>query len=328
MPRPKVFITRVIDQEALDAIGAETEMEVWPDEFPPSAGALREKMGKAHGLVTTVMDRVDNALLDSAPRLKVVSQMAVGVDNVDVAEFTRRGIPLGYTPDVLSGATADLAFALLLAAARRVVETDRWVRAGNWKLAFHPTYWLGADVGGATLGIVGLGKIGLEVARRARGFGMKLLYSSRTRKVAEEAELGIEYTDLPTLLRRSDFVSLHVPLTPETRHLIRESELSLMKPTAILISTARGPVVDSKALYAALKEGRIGAAALDVTDPEPIPADDPLLTLDNLVVTPHIGSASVGSRKAMAMLAARNLLAGLKGERLVRCYNPEVYGGG
>ena len=214
MPRPKVFITRVIDQEALDAIGAETEMEVWPDEFPPSAGALREKMGEAHGLVTTVMDRVDNALLDSAPRLKVVSQMAVGVNNVDVAELTRRGIPLGYTPDVLSGATADLAFALLLAAARRVVETDRWVRAGNWKLAFHPTYWLGADVGGATLGIVGLGKIGLEVARRARGFGMKLLYCSRTRKVAEEAELGMEYTDLPTLLRRSDFVSVHVPLTP------------------------------------------------------------------------------------------------------------------
>ena len=328
MPRPRVLLTRVIDQDALDAIGGETEMEVWPDEFPPSADALREKMGEADGLVTTVMDRVDIALLDSAPRLRVVSQMAVGVDNVDVAELTRRGIPLGYTPDVLSGATADLAFALLLTAARRVVETDRWVRAGNWKLAFHPTYWLGADVGGATLGIVGLGKIGLEVARRARGFGMKLLYYSRTRKGAEEAELGIEYADLPNLLRRSDFVSLHVPLTPETRHLIGQRELALMKPTAILVSTARGPVVDSKALYAALKEGRIGAAALDVTDPEPIPAADPLLTLNNLVVTPHIGSASVGSRKAMAMLAARNLLAGLKGERLVQCYNAEVYGGG
>ena len=328
MPRPNVFLTRVIDQEALNAIGGETEMEVWPDEFPPSADALREKMGEADGLVTTVMDRVDSVLLDSAPQLRVVSQMAVGVDNVDVVELTRRGIPLGYTPDVLSPATADLAFALLLAAARRVVETDRWVRAGNWKLAFHPTYWLGADVGGATLGIVGLGKIGLEVARRARGFGMKLLYHSRTRRGAEEAELGMEYTDLPSLLRRSDFVSLHVPLTPETRHLIGEGELALMKPTAILVNTARGPVVDSKALYVALKEGRIWAAALDVTDPEPIPAGDPLLTLDNLVVTPHIGSASVGSRKAMAMLAARNLLAGLKGERLVRCYNPEVYGGG
>ena len=328
MPRPRVFLARVIDQEALDVIGAETEMEVWPDEFPPSADVLRGKMGEADGLLTTVMDWVDSALLDSAPHLMVVSQMAVGVDNVDVAELTRRRIPLGYTPDVLSGATADLAFALLLAAARRVVETDRWVRAGGWKLAFHPTYWLGADVGGATLGIVGLGKIGLEVARRARGFGMKLLYYSRTRKSAEEAELGMEYTDLPTLLRRSDFVSLHVPLTPETRHLIGEGELSLMKPTAILISTARGPVVDSGALYTALKEGSIRAAGLDVTDPEPIPAADPLLALDNLVVTPHIGSASVGSRKAMAMLAARNLLAGLKGEQLVQCYNPEVYGGG
>jgi len=328
MPRPRVFLTRVIDQDALDVIGGETEMDVWPDEFPPSADALREKMGEADGLVTTVMDRVDSALLDSAPGLKVVSQMAVGVDNVDVPELTRRRIPLGYTPDVLSGATADLSFALLLAAARRVVETDRWVRAGNWKLAFHPTYWLGADVGGATLGIVGLGKIGLEVARRARGFGMELLYYSRTRRGAEEAELGMEYTDLPSLLRRSDFVSLHVPLTPETRHLIGERELALMKTTAILVSTARGPVVDSGALYTALKEGQIGGAGLDVTDPEPIPADDPLLTLDNLVVTPHIGSASVGSRKAMALLAARNVLAGLKGERLVQCYNPEVYGGG
>ena len=286
-------------------------------------------MGEAHGLVTTVMDRVDNALLDSAPRLKVVSQMAVGVDNVDVAELTRRGIPLGYTPDVLSGATADLAFALLLAAARRVVETDRWVRAGNWKLAFHPTYWLGADVGRRDPGNRGLGQDragGGSAGPRLRDEAPLLL--PHPQKWLKRPSWVSNTQTWPTLLRRSDFVSLHVPLTPETRHLIRESELSLMKPTAILISTARGPVVDSKALYAALKEGRIGAAALDVTDPEPIPADDPLLTLDNLVVTPHIGSASVGSRKAMAMLAARNLLAGLKGERLVRCYNPEVYGGG
>lgn len=328
MSKPNVFVTRRMDQDALDLIDTETDMEVWPEEHPPSPEILREKVGDIEGLLTNIMDRVDGALLDAAPRLKVVGQLAVGVDNIDVAEVSRRGIPLGYTPGVLSKATADLAFALLMAAARRVVESDRWVRKGDWRLAFHPMYWLGADISGATIGIIGLGNIGLEMAKRALGFDMKVLYYSRTRKESEEARYGFVYVDLATLLRESDFVSLHCPLTPETRHFIGEKELAAMKPTGILINASRGPVVDPKSLYSALKEGRIAAAALDVTEPEPIPADDPLLSLDNLIVTPHVGSAGVRSRKSMCMLAARNLLAGLKGERLVHCYNPEVYGAG
>ena len=326
MARPRVFVTRLIDQDALDMIGRETQMEMWPEEYPPSAQVLRQKVGDVEGLLTNIMDQVNGALLDAAPRLKVISQLAVGVDNIDVLEVTRRGIPLGHTPGVLSKATADLAFALLMAAARRVVETERWVREGNWKLAFHPMYWLGPDVSEATIGIVGMGKIGLEMAKRALGFDMKVLYYSRTRKQTEEQRYRMTYVDLSSLLRDSDFVTLHVPLTQETYHLVGQKELAMMKPTAILVNTSRGPVVESGALYAALKEGQIAAAALDVTEPEPLPPDDPLLKLDNVIVTPHIGSASIGSRKEMCMLAARNLLAGIKGERLAHCVNPAVYG--
>ena len=325
MTRPKVFVTRHIGQKALDAIGAETDMEVWPLEDPPPHDELKRRAADVQGLVTTIMDRVDRDLLDECRQLKVVSQMAVGVDNIDVAALTARGIPLGYTPGVLARATADLAFALLLAAARRVAETDRWVRQGYWKLAFHPTWWLGADVGGATMGIVGLGQIGLETAKRARGFEMRVLYSARSRKTEAEREHELEYADMASLLRESDFISLHVPLTPETRGLIGAEELVAMKPTSILVNTARGPVVDSKALYEALKQGSIAAAGLDVTDPEPIPSDDPLLSLDNVVITPHIGSSSTGARQAMGMLAARNLIAGLNGRPLVHCCNSEVY---
>ncbi len=330
MAGPKVFVTRDIDAEAIQKLAGETELELWPGDFPPSTVELLEQARDAHGILTTVMDRIDRALLEAAPHLKVVSQMAVGVDNIDVEEATRRGIPVGHTPRVLSSATADLAFSLLMAAARRVVEAERFVRAGHWKLAFHPKHWLGADVGGATIGIVGLGSIGLEMAKRARGFDMKVLYHSRTRpeflKEAKEGRNNMEYVDLSTLLRDSDFVTLHVPLTPDTRHLIGEKEMAAMKPTGILINTSRGPVVDPTALYRALKEGWIAGAALDVTESEPIPSDDPLLGLENLIVTPHIGSASVGSRKGMAMLATRNLLAGVRGEPLIHCVNPEVYG--
>ena len=326
MATPKVFVTRLMNQEALDFIGQETEMEVWSDEFPPPAEVLLTKAADVEGILTNVMDRVNSELLDAGPRLKVVSQVAVGVDNIDLAAATARGIPVGNTPGVLSGATADLAFALIMSAARRVVEANRWVRAGNWRLAFHPNFWLGADLAGATLGIVGMGKIGLEVAKRAAGFDMEVLYHSRTQKMEAEQLLKMDYVDLSTLLKRSDFVSLHVPLTPETRHLIGKVELETMKPTAILINVARGPVVDPAALYTALVEGGIAGAALDVTEPEPIPHDDPLLTLDNLVITPHIGSAGMESRRNMCMLAAKNMLAGLKGERLVHCVNPEVYG--
>ena len=327
MPRPKVFVTRHIGQKSLDAISAETDMEVWPQENPPPPDELKRRAADVQGLVTTIMDRVDRDLLDECRQLKIVSQMAVGVDNIDVAALTARGIPLGYTPGVLARATADLAFALLLAAARRVSETDRWVRQGNWKLAFHPMWWLGADVGGATMGIVGLGQIGLEMAKRARGFDMRVLYTARSRKTDAEREHGLEYADMASLLRESDFISLHVALTPETRGLIGEKELAAMKSTAILVNTARGPVVDSKALYEALRQGQIAGAGLDVTDPEPIPDDDPLLSLDNVVITPHIGSSSTGARQAMGMLAARNLLAGLNDHPLVHCFNPEAYEG-
>ena len=327
MPKPKVFVTRAIHQDALDTIAQDAEMEVWPDEHPPSPGTLREKVAAVEGVLTNIMDRVDTAFMDAAPRLKVVSQVAVGVDNIDVAEVTRRGIPVGNTPGVLAPATADIAFALLMAAARRVTESERWLRSGKWEIAFHPLYWLGADVSGATIGIIGMGKIGLEMAKRARGFEMRILYHSRNRNTEQEQLYGMEYRDFYPLLREADFVTLHVPLTPETRHLIGEAELAAMKPTAILVNAARGPVVDPRALYKALKAAEIRGAALDVTDPEPIPEDDPLLTLENLVVTPHIGSASEGARRAMCMLAATNLIAGVKGERLVQCVNPEVYGG-
>ena len=323
--RPRVFITRQIMQEALDLIDESADMEVWPDKNPPAPEVMREKASTVDGILTNIMDRVDGPLLDAAPRLKVISQLAVGLDNVDVAEATRRGIPVGYTPGVLAKATADVAFALLMSAARRISESERWVRDGQWTLAFHPLRWLGVDVHEKTLGIIGMGQIGLEMARRGRGFDMNIIYHSRSRRPDLEAEYGLVYVDLPTLLAESDFVSLHMPLTPETRHYIGEAELRQMKPTAILVNAARGPVVDSRALYTALKEGWIYAAGLDVTDPEPIPAADPLLTLENVVIAPHVGSASLASRGAMCMLAARNLIAGLEGNPLVRCANPEVY---
>lgn len=323
--RPRVFVTRQIMSNALDLIDEVADMEVWPEEGPPSPETLREKAAASQGILTNIMDRVDVPLLDAAPGLKVISQLAVGLDNVDVAEATRRGIPVGNTPGVLAKATADVAFALLMSAARRIGESERWVRRGEWTLAFHPLRWLGTDIHDKTLGIIGMGQIGLEMARRGRGFDMRILYHSRTRRPDLEAQHGLVYADLPTLLAEADFVSLHVPLTPETRHYIGEAELRQMKPTAILVNAARGPVVDSRALYTALKEGWIYAAGLDVTDPEPLPLNDPLLTLENVVIAPHVGSASLDSRGAMCVLAARNLVAGLQGKPLERCANPQVY---
>ena len=239
--------------------------------------------------------------------------MATGFDNVDVAAATERDVLVTRTPGVLSETTADFAFALLLAAARRVVEGDRYAREGSWK-TWGPEILLGHDVYGATLGIVGMGGIGTEVAKRARGFGMRIVYTSRTRKPALEKRDRMEFLELDDLLRESDFVTLHAPLTIETRHMINERTLRLMKPTAVLVNTARGPLVDQAALYQALKKGWIAAAALDVTDPEPMPRDDPLLTLPNVIVTPHIASASVATRSRMAMLAAENLVQALRGE--------------
>ena len=325
MDRPRAFVTRQIFPEAVELIERAAQVEVWPSERPPNREELAGKIASCDGVLTNIMDRLDASLLEGATRLKVISQLAVGLDNIDVAEASRRGILVGNTPGVLAKATADLGFALLMSAARRVGESERWVRAGRWEMAFHPMYWLGVDVHEATLGIVGLGQIGLEMAKRGLGFGMKIIYYSRNRKPDLEQRYGLEYVAADTLFGSADFVSLHVPLTPETRHFIGERELRMMKPTAVLVNLARGPVVDGEALYTALSENWIRAAALDVTDPEPIPLDHPLLTLDNLVISPHIGSASLTSRREMCLLAARNLVAGLEGQRLEHCANPELY---
>jgi glyoxylate reductase len=320
-----VFVTRRFFPEALEVLTDAADTEVWPDDEPPTTEQLLEKVVEADGILTNIMDRIDADVFQAAHRLKVVSQLGVGVDNIDVAEATRRGVFVGNTPGVLAKATADIAFGLLMSAARRISEGDRWLRAGNWKMQYHPMVWLGAEVHGATLGIVGMGQIGVEMAKRARGFDMRVIYYSRTRKPELESELGMEYFEPSDLLSTADFVTLHIPLTLETRHFIGERELQLMKPTAILINAARGAVVDSQALYTALKEGWISGAALDVTDPEPILPDDPLLSLDNLVITPHIGSASIDSRRRTCLLAARNVVAGIQGKRLEACANPEVY---
>jgi len=324
MAKPRVFVTRMMAQEALDLIAQHTEMRVWQEELPPPYEVLKEEAKMANALVTMVEDRVDKGLIESAPNLKVISQMAVGYDNIDVQEATRRGIPVGHTPGVLSKTVADFAFALILATARRVVESDKFARQGRWH-CWHPRAFLGHDVYGATLGIVGLGGVGIEVARRAQGFDMEILYYDVVRRPEAEERYNLRYVpDIPSVLRSADIVTLHVPLMPETHHLIGEKELAMMKPTALLINTARGPVVDPKALYQALKNGVIAGAGIDVTEPEPIPPDDPLLELDNLVITPHIASASYATRTRMAMMAAENLLTALRGEVPPHCVNPEA----
>ena len=323
----RVFVARVLPDEGLRPILGATEAEVWQDELPPPRDVLLRSVEGCDGILTLLTDQVDAELLDRAgPGLKVVSNYAVGFDNVDVAECTRRGVAVGNTPGVLTETTADLAWALLMAAGRRLVEGADYVRAGRWQ-TWGPMLLLGPDVHGAALGIVGFGRIGQAVARRAAGFGMEILYHDVERLPDEVSEpLGATYVPLDELLARSDFVSLHVNLTPETRGLINEERLRTMKPSAVIVNTSRGPVVDPRALHAALRDGVIGAAALDVTDPEPIPADDPLLRLPNCLVVPHIASASHATRARMAEMAAANLLAGIRGERLPTCVNPEVYG--
>ncbi len=325
MTKPKVFVTRQIFQEALDMLSKEADVEVWPDELPPPRDALLRKTAGVDGILSLLTDAVDGELMDAAPNLRAISQIAVGYENIDVAEATRRGLPVGYTPNALTKTTADMAFLLLMAAARRLVETAEAVKAGRWK-TWHPLHYLGQDVHGATLGILGMGRIGLEMAKRAQGFDMPVVYHDVVRRPAEDEErLSIRYAPFSDVLRESDFISLHVNLTPDTRHLIGRAELEMMKPTAVLVNAARGPVIDHDALYDALKDGEIGAAALDVTEPEPLPADHPLLTLDNCIVAPHVASASVATRRLMSIMAAENLIAGLRGERMANCVNPEVY---
>ncbi|MFQ5922734.1 MAG: 2-hydroxyacid dehydrogenase [Anaerolineales bacterium] len=325
MAKPHVYVTRVIPDAGLERIRSVTDAEVWEGEQPPPYEMLLEKVVGLDGLVCLLTDRIDAELMNTGGgSLRVISQMAVGTDNIDVAAATERGIPVGHTPGVLTETTADFAFALLMAAARRIVEGERYVKAGKW-VTWSPTLLMGQDMHGATLGLIGFGRIGQGMAVRARGFGMRVLYADHSVDEGTARELDAEPRELDELLAESDFVSLHVPLTEQTIHLMGEREFRLMKPSAILINTARGPVVDPGALYRALKEGEIAYAALDVTEPEPIPADDPLLTLDNCLIVPHIASSSLATRNLMATMTAENLEAGLRNERLPHCANPEVY---
>ncbi len=325
MPGPRVFVARKLPGNALERLAAHTEMRLWEDEMPPPREVLLAEAREAEGLLTLITDRVDPELLDHAPKLRAVSNMAVGFDNIDVAACTARRIPVGNTPGVLTDTTADFAFALLMAAARRIIEADAFVRAGKWK-TWDPALLLGQDVHGATIGIAGMGQIGQAIARRARGFDMRILYTDEIPRPESEAATGARRVDKETLLRESDFVTLHVPLLPETRHYIGAAELRMMKPTAWLINAARGPVVDQRALAEALQAGRPAGAALDVTDPEPILMTDPLIGMSNVIIAPHIASGSLATRSKMADMAVDNLLAGLAGNRPPTCVNPELFG--
>jgi glyoxylate reductase len=313
--KPKVYLTRHLPQVARDELDQACEVDIWDFEYPPPYEMILEKVTDKEGLLCLLTDTIDAALMDAGSDLKVISQCAVGFDNIDIAAATDRGIAVGNTPGVLTDATADFAFTLLMAAARRVGEAIDYVRADKWK-TWGLTLFLGQEVYGATLGIVGLGRIGQAVAKRARGFEMRLLYFDSERKPDVEEELGVIFCSYEQLLAESDFVSLHVNLSDETRAMVGARAFQLMKPNAILINTARGPIVDSDALYAALANGQIGYAALDVTDPEPLPANHPLLQLPNLIVAPHIASATVTSRTQMALMAVHNLIAGVRGEEL------------
>ncbi len=322
--RPKVFVTREIPERGLSKIREHFEVDLWTDEAPPPKDVIIERVRDVDALVSLLTDPIDAEVFDAAPKLRIVSQYAVGYDNIDVEEATKRGIYVTNTPGVLTETVADFTFALMLAVARRVVEADKYVREGRWKVAWHPLMMLGSDVYGRTLGIVGMGRIGSAVARRAKGFGMRILYYDSVRREDLEKELGAEFVDLDRLLEESDYVSLHVPLTPETYHLIGEEQLRKMKPTAFLINTARGKVVDQKALYKALKEGWIAGAGLDVFEQEPIPPDDPLLKLDNVVLAPHAASASHETRSRMAEMVAENLIAFLNEKVPPNLVNKEV----
>ncbi|NIN66411.1 MAG: D-glycerate dehydrogenase [Anaerolineae bacterium] len=321
--RPKVYVTRRIPKRGLDLLRSLTEVKIWQEELPPPRDVLLREAEEADGLLTLLTDTIDADLMDASPCLRVVSNYAIGYDNIDVQAATERGIMVCHTPGVLTDTTADFTFTLLACVARRVVEGVRYVREGRWK-TWGPMLCLGYDLHRATLGLVGLGRIGSAVAKRATGFEMRILYHDIDRRPSLEEELNLIYADLETVLRESDFISLHTPLTPETYHMIGAEQFKMMKNSAILVNTSRGQVVDQHALYEALVSGEIAGAGLDVTDPEPIPADDPLLKLDNCVVVPHIASASIATRTLMASIAAENLVAALQGRMPRNPVNPEV----
>jgi len=321
--KPKVYVTRILPKEAMDRIQSNCDATIWDGELPPPRDVLLKNVADVEGLLSLLTDKVDAELMDKAPKLKVVSNYAVGFDYVDIPEATKRGIIVGNTPGVLTDTTADFAFTLIMSAARRVAEGDRYVRAGKWK-TWGPMLLLGQDVYGSTLGIVGLGRIGAAMARRAKGFNMRLLYYDVIRQKQYEDELGIEYAPLDKVLAESDFITIHTNLTPETHHLIGAKQFEKMKRTCILVNTSRGPIVDNMALYEALRTGKILYAGLDVTEPEPLPSNHPLLTLDNVIIAPHIASASVVTRTKMGLIAADNLIAGLKGQLGPAPVNPDV----
>ncbi len=324
MTKPKVFVTRQLPEPALSTLLAACNAEVWPELLPPPKAIILDRIQSIDGLLCLLTDPIDAEVIAQASgRLKVISNCAVGVDNIDLVAATARGIPVGNTPGILTETTADFAFALLMALARRVAEADQYVRQGNWQ-TWGLTLLLGQDIAGATLGIIGFGRIGQAVARRARGFEMRVLFTDPHYTPGDD-DPPAEQVDLDTLLAESDFISLHTPLAKDTRHLINAKTLAKMKPTAFLINTSRGPVVDQQALYHALRDGQIAGAAMDVTDPEPVSPYDPLLELPNLLIAPHIASASHATRGKMAQMAVDNLLAGLEERLLPHCVNPQVY---
>lgn len=322
--KPRVFVTRRIPELGLNEIAAVCDMDLWPEQLPPAYDMIRAKIKDCDGLVSLLTDKIDGPLLDAAPKLKVVSNFAVGFNNIDVPAATERGIAVGNTPGVLTDATADMAMVLLLTAARRLIEGVDDAKAGRWK-TWEPVGWLGQDLAGRTLGIVGMGRIGCAVAKRCRfGWDMKVLYADVHRNEPAEADLGAKKVELETLLGQSDFVSVHTDLNAQTKGMFNATLFRQMKKTAVFINTARGPLVDQSALAEALRSGTIFAAGLDVTDPEPLPTDHELYKLPNCVIAPHIASATVQTRNEMARICAENLIAGVTGGKLTAPVNPEV----
>jgi glyoxylate reductase len=304
----RVFVTRRLPGTALERLEAAHDVEVWPGDMPPPREKLLQGVAEAEGLLSLLVDEVDTELMDAAPKLRAVANYAIGFDNIDVEAAAARDIQVGNTPDVLTDATADLAWALMLAVARRIVDAHQDAVEGRWR-TWEPQGWIGADVHGATLAVIGAGRIGQAVAKRASGFEMDVVM----------VDLG---DDLHSALERADFVSIHTPLTPETHHLIDADALARMKRTAILVNTARGPIVDQDALADALRGGRLAGAGLDVTDPEPLPPGHPLYDTPNLLIVPHIGSATTTARAAMADRAVDNLLAALDGKPMPYAVRP------
>jgi glyoxylate reductase len=323
--KPKVYITRQIPESGINMVGEYCEVTVNTSQEPAQSDELMRQVSDKDGIICLPGDKIDKALIEMAHHLKAISTFSVGFEHIDVKEATKRGIYVGYTPGILTDATADMAFTLLLSMARKIPQSDHFVRAGGWKVAGSPRHLFGTSVWGTMIGIIGLGRIGKAMAERAHGFNMKVLYTDSARlDTEEEKDLGVNYRSFDDLLRESDFVSVHTPLTPETRHLINAEKLKLMKPSAIIINTARGSVIDEEALIVALKENWIAGAALDVYEKEPLDPKNPLLALDNVVIIPHMGSATTQTRSAMSELAARNLLAVLQGTPPPSWLNPEV----